>query len=269
SRARFSNSARRSSTCSSTEPAAPSELPSHSARSASSASRRRDSSIMALAWFRSRVLGRSADRLGVSEARQASRDEPRRVLDQGDDLGVGHAAGTDDAEDTEDAVTVLVGGGDEARLLHLLDRHLGADDDLNAFRSPLALGQELDQLALLLEGPEERLDGGDVAELRLVEDVHGAADVEVPVPERGEDLAREEPGHPHDAVALRRSSMVTERGADLLERAPAEALGEDARDLPQLARRHRLLEGEDAARAPVRLGREDDEGSIPLHRDEV
>ena len=56
---------------------------------------------------------------------------------------------------------------------------------------------------------------------------------------------------------------------DLLEREPRVALREDPRHLADLAPRHRLLEGQDAAHPPARLGRQHDERPLPLDRDEI
>ena len=56
---------------------------------------------------------------------------------------------------------------------------------------------------------------------------------------------------------------------NLLEREPRVPLGEQSRHLAHLAPRHRLLECEDAAHPPPRLGRQHDDCPVALDRDEV
>ena len=131
------------------------------------------------------------------------------------------------------------------------------------------VGQELDQLALLLERLEQGPHRAD-AELRLVQHVHRAADVEVPVPEGLEHPARHGGGRcGARGRGRRRRSRLGHPRPDLLEREPRVPLGEKPRHLAHLAPRHRLLEREDAAHAPPGLGRQDDDGPVPLDGDEV
>ena len=131
------------------------------------------------------------------------------------------------AEDAQDLPAVGIGRGDQTALAHLFDRVLPTDHDLHP---PLLghAGQEVDEPRLVLEGLEKAPHGADVAEIRLIQHVDGAADVEIAVTEEAADLLEEAAmARPQRVEWIRRVLHVVEDGLEGL--API-ASGEGAAD---------------------------------------
>src|SRR2546426_4370499 len=158
----------------------------------------------------------------LTDARERLRHLPRRLVHDRHPLGGGRAAGPDDTEDAQHLIAVEVGGGDERAFAHRADGVLLADGDAHASVARQR-GHEVRQPLLLLEGPQQRTRLRDVPELRVVEDVDGAADVERAPAQHGDDLL----GH----AARPRVQRVERMGGrvlhvhDLLDAAVAEPAG--------------------------------------------
>src|SRR4030095_11625683 len=179
---------------------------------------------------------RSAGRVQLwRDPRQRVRDETGRLVHDRDDIPIGHAARAYHPEDAEDLPTIGIGRGDEAALAHLLHRVLPADHNLYAALLGHAR-QEGEDPRLVLEGLEEAPHGAHVAEIRMIQHVDGAADIEIAVAEEAADLLEEAAmARPQRVERISRPLHVVENGLEGLAPIAAGAGGGDAARPPRAA----------------------------------
>src|SRR2546426_122622 len=202
----------------------------------------------------------------LTDAGESVRDVPSRLVDDGDDLGVRQPPRPDDAEDADDLVAVGIGRGDQRALAHLRYRVFLADRHVH----PLAVGEHRHQVGealLLLEGPEQLARRVEVPELRVVEHVDRAADIERAAPKQYHDLL-DDAARPRvegvEGIAGRRLHVD-----DVLDGATAVPAAQRAPHGAYLLGGERRVERHRAGGDPARVGDEDGQRAIVLERDEV